>query len=151
MKHLIILIAVLAACGKSSEQQAREDVDKEVAKHPEETKPAAPPPEHKGPPPSEAKKEEPPPADPTNPGDLDKAFKQAMINGQDKNVLHYCELLKLDDKSNIQSIMGCTLSACRTKDADTAKKYVALFPTTKDGNALRDQAKMICGKSGVTL
>ena len=74
-----------------------------------------------------------------------------MINGQDKQVLHYCELLKLDSTSNIQSLMGCTLSACRTKDADTAKKYSGLLPSTKDGNALRDQAKRICGTSGVTL
>ncbi len=153
MKYAIValVLALGLGCSKSSEQQAKEDMEKQAKAHPDEDKPAAPPPEHKGPPAPEAKPSEPPPADPTNPADLDKAFKQAMIDGKDKNVLHYCELLKLDDKSNIQSIMGCTLSACRTKDADTAKKYVALFPSTKDGNALRDQARMICGKSGVAL
>src|SRR5512135_45684 len=109
MKHLILGLVVLAACGKGGEQQAREDMEKQAKEHPEEAAPA-PPPEHKGPPAPEAKpKETAPPPDPTNPADLDKAFKQAMIDGKDKDVLHYCELLKLDDKSNIQSIMGCTL------------------------------------------
>ncbi len=153
MQKLIVCLALVAACGKSGEQQAREDMEKQAKEHPDQTAAPAPPPERKGPPPPEAKpKEEAAPApDPTNAADLDKAFKQAMIAGKDKDVLHYCELLKLDDKSNIQSLMGCTLSACRTKDADTAKKYVGLLPSTKDGNALRDQAKKICGSSGVPL
>ncbi|MGE5185814.1 MAG: hypothetical protein ACM31C_27330 [Acidobacteriota bacterium] len=157
MKHAIVGLIVGGAlvlglgCSKSSEQQAKEDMEKQAKAHPDDDKPAAPPPEHKGPPAPEAKPKEAPPPDPTNAADLDKAFKQAMIDGRDKDVLHYCDMLKLDDKSNIQSIMGCTLSACRTKDADTAKKYVSLLPGTKDGNALRDQAKKICSTSGVAL
>lgn len=151
MRNVILCLVLVAACGKSGEQQAREDMEKQAKDHPEETT-KAPPPERKGPPPPEAKPKETAPApDPTNAADLDKAFKQAMIDGRDKDVLHYCELLKLDDKSNIQSLMGCTLSACRTKDADTAKKYAGLLPATKDGTALRGQAVKICSTSGVTL
>src|SRR5438552_1856647 len=132
MRIAIICLAVLAACGKSSEQQAHEDMDKEVAKHPD----LAP-----QPPPRPAMKEMAKPAaapaapaapDPTKPADIEKAFKQAMIDQKDKDVLHYCELMKLDDKSSFQSLFGCTLSACRTKDADTAKRYAAMLPKTKD-------------------
>ena len=152
MRHLILGLVLVAACGKSGEQQAREDMEKQAKEHPDETAAKAPPPEHKGPPAPEAKPKETAPApDPTNAADLDKAFKQAMIDGRDKDVLHYCELLHLDGSSNIQSIMGCTLSACRTKDADTAKKYAGLLPSTKDGTALKGQAIKICSTSGVTL
>jgi hypothetical protein len=152
MKTAILCLAVLFACGKSSEQQAHEDMDKEVAKHPDlapaaaaekpAMKPAAAP---------VAAAPTPPPPDPTNAADLDKAFKQAMIDGKDKDVLHYCELLKLDEKSSIQSLMGCTLSACRTKNADSAKHYAGLLPSTKDGKALHDQAVKICSTNSVTL
>jgi hypothetical protein len=147
---LCIGLAALFSCSKSSEQQAHEDMAKEAAKHPDPVE-SAPPPPTKGPPQAAPKVEAPPPPDPTNAADLEKAFKQAMIDQKDKDVLHYCELMKLDDKSSIQSLMGCTLSACRTKNADLASRYAGLLPATKDGKALHDQAKMICGKNSVTV
>ena len=152
MKTAIMLALALFACGKSSEQQAKDDMDKEVAKHPDlaPTTPAEKPAMKPSTTPTAAP-EAPPPPDPTNAADLDKAFKQAMIDGKDKDVLHYCELLKLDDKSSIQSVMGCTLSACRTKNADLGKHYAGLLPSTKDGKALHDQAVKICATNQVTL
>src|SRR5882724_8316538 len=98
MRTAIISLALLFACGKSSEQQAHEDMDKEVAKHPDlaPTQPAEKPAMRPSAVPTAAPAA-PPPPDPTTPADLDKAFKQAMIDGKDKDVLHYCELLKLDD------------------------------------------------------
>ena len=62
-----------------------------------------------------------------------------MIDGRDKDVLKYCEMGKLDDKSNPQALLGCTLAACRLKDEATAKKY-----GTPIKGPLRDQAKKVC-------
>ena len=153
MRIAILCVAVLAfACGsKSSEQQAKEDMEKQAAAHPDPETPKPPPPT-KGPPPPVAapKAEEPPPPDPTNQADLEKAFKTAMNAQKDKDVLHYCELMKFDDKS-FQATFGCTLSACRTKNADLANKYVAMLPKTKDGTALRLQAVKVCTSLGVSL
>ena len=152
MRIAILCMAVLFACGKSSEDQAKDDMDKQAAAHPDLDKPPPPPPTKGPPPPTTAPKtDEAPPPDPANQADLEKAFKTAMNAQKDKDVLHYCELMKLDNKASIQSIMGCTLSACRTKQADLANKYVALLPTTKDGTALHDQAKKICGASGTPV
>ncbi len=152
MRTAILCLVVLFACGKSSEQQAHDDMDKEVAKHPD-LAPAAPAekPAMKPAAAPVAAPAAPPAPDPTTPADIDKAFKNAMINQKDKDVLHYCELMKLDDKSSIQSLMGCTLSACRIKEGDTAKKYAALLPSTKDGKALHDQAVKICSMNQITL
>jgi hypothetical protein len=149
MKNAIICAVLLVACGKSAEDQAREDVDKQQKEHPELAK--APPPERKGPPPAEVKPDAPPAPEPTSSADIEKAFKQAMIDQKDKDVLKYCDMMKLDEKSSIQSLMGCTLSACRTKNADLGKKYAGLLPSTKDGKALHDQAVKICSTSGVQL
>jgi len=150
MRIAILCVAVLFACNKGSEQQAKEDMEKQAAAHPDPEAPKPPPPT-KGPPPAAPKAEEPPPPDPTNAADLEKAFKTAMNAQKDKDVLHYCELMKLDNKSSIQSLMGCTLSACRTKQADLANKYVALLPSTKDGAALHVQAVKVCSSTGVSL
>jgi len=139
-------LVLLAACGKSGEEQAKEDNAREAAKvaaqaPTEEPKPATPAP----PPPAETKPaEKPPEPEPTTPAEIDKARNQAMIDGRDKDVLKYCDMLKLDDKSNPQSLMGCTLAACRTGDADTAKRYSAGMNNSKDGKALLSQARKIC-------
>src|SRR5437868_4093298 len=124
MKHAIVMaVALLVACGKSGEERAKEEMAAKAAKEAE----SAPPVKETKPAPvvaPEAKKSEPPPApEPTTPAEIEKAFKQAMIDGKDKDVLKYCDMMKLDDKSNPQSLMGCTLSACRIKDPETAKKY----------------------------
>jgi hypothetical protein len=155
MKHGILCIALLVACGKSGEERAKEEMAQKAAKEaessppPKETKPApapAPTPTE-----TEAKPAKPPEPEPTTPAEIDKAFKQAMIDGKDKDVLKYCDLLKLDDKSNPQSLMGCTLAACRVNDADTAKRYAASLPASKDGKALLVQAKKVCLANKVAL
>ena len=151
MRIAILCVAVLFACGKSSQDQAKEDMEKQAAAHPDLDTPRPPPPPTKGPPPAAAPKaEEPPPPDPTNAADLDKAFKTAMNAQKDKDVLHYCELMKFDDKS-MQASFGCTLSACRTKNSDLANKYVATLPKTKDGTALHLQAVKVCTSLGVSI
>ena len=152
MRIAMICLVFVFACGKSSDQQAREDMEKQAAAHPDPTPPPPPPTKAAPTPTPSAKADEPPPGpDPTTPADIEKAFKTAMNAQKDKDVLHYCDLMKLDNKSSIQSLMGCTLSACRTKNADLANKYVGLLPSTKDGAALHDQAKKICGASGVAV
>jgi hypothetical protein len=80
------------------------------------------------------------------PAEIDRARNQAMIDGRDKDVLRFCAMGKLDDKSNPQALLGCTLSACRIKDADTAKKYAK--PLAK---AYMDQAIKVCALNQVTL
>jgi hypothetical protein len=99
-------------------------------------------------PPPTTKQPAAPMVDPTTPEELDHALKQAMIDGRDKDVLHLCDLGKLDTdpKANPQSLLGCTLSACRIKDADTAKQYSKALP-----KLLMDQAKRVCSTSKIDL
>ncbi|HEY1559047.1 MAG TPA: hypothetical protein VGF94_29700 [Kofleriaceae bacterium] len=156
MKHAIWCIALVLACGKSGEEQAKEDMAQRAAQEAKlqgDTQPAPPPKVVQGAPdPLVAPKPPAPPTpEPTTPAELDKAFKQSMIDGRDKDVLHYCDMLKLGDTSNPQSLMGCTLAACRTNDADTAKKYAASLPMSKDGKALLVQAKKVCLANNVPL
>jgi hypothetical protein len=145
----LIAIAVLAvsfaACGKSAEEQAREDVEKENAKHPPE--PAADSPgQRRVAEAPDAKPDAAPMPEPTTPAEIDRARNQAMIDGRDKDVLKYCDLQKLDDKSNPQALLGCTLAACRIKDEDTARRYAK--PLAK---AYLDQAKRVCTQSSIAL
>ena len=69
-----------------------------------------------------------------------------MIDGRDKDVLKYCEMGKLDDKSNPQALLGCTLAACRIKDEATAQKY-----GTPIKGPLKDQAKKVCLQNQIGL
>jgi hypothetical protein len=144
MKHaLVALVLFVAACGKSGEEQAKEDnareAEKVAAQAPkEEPKPATPTPA--APPPEAAKPaDKPPEPEPTTPAEIDHARNQAMIDGRDKDVLKYCEMGKVDDKSSPQVLLGCTLAACRLKDEATAKKYGEPIK-----GPLRDQAKKVC-------
>jgi hypothetical protein len=159
MKNVVLGLALalagiaacgLSGCGKSGEDAGKEMMEQEAAKHPDPEAPAKPA-MKQPPPPSAAPVDAAPAPDPTTPADLEKAFKTAMNAQKDKDVLHYCDLMKPDDKSPIQTLMGCTLSACRTKDADLARKYVGLLPSTKDGKALHDQAVKICASNQVSL
>ena len=140
MKQGLMALVLLVACGKSGEEQAKEDNAREAAKvaaqaPKEEPKPATPTPAA-----AETKPaEKPPEPEPTTPAEIDHARNQAMIDGRDKDVLKYCEMGKLDDKSNPQALLGCTLAACRLKDEATAKKY-----GTPIKGPLRDQAKKVC-------
>ena len=143
MKHgLMALVLVFAACGKSGEDQAKEDNAREAAKiaaqaPKEEAKPATPTPAE--PPPEAKPADKPAEPEPTTPAEIDHARNQAMIDGRDKDVLKYCDMGKVDDKSSPQVLLGCTLAACRLKDEATAKKYGEPIK-----GPLRDQAKKVC-------
>jgi hypothetical protein len=142
MRNAIIVLLVAAACGKSAEQEAKEEARRNQPT-PVDVKPAET--QHKDVAPA-AKPAPPPEPDPTTPADIDRARNQAMIDGRDKDVLRFCALGKLDDKSNPQALLGCTLSACRIKDADTAKQYSKALP-----KLLMDQAKRVCATSKIDL
>jgi hypothetical protein len=143
LRIALACIVLLFACGGDDDKPKRAAV--------QETKETPPPPAPKDTPPPAAKPAKPPEPDPTTPAELDKAFKQAMIDGREKDVLHYCEMLKLDDKSNPQSLMGCALAACRSKDADTVKRYVAPLSASKTGKQLLVQVKKVCLSNNVSL
>src|SRR4051812_37455076 len=150
MKKALLAIALLAACGKSGEEQAREDNAKAQAKA-EAEKPAENPVTTTTTTPGSADSagkpsDKPPEPEPTTPAEIEHARNQAMIDGKDKDVLKYCEMSKLDDKSNPQALLGCTLSACRIKDVDTAKRYSK--PLQK---AYLDQAKKVCASNGTAI
>jgi hypothetical protein len=142
MRNAIIVLLVAAACGKSAEQEAKEEARRNQPT-PVEAKPAETQHKDVG---SAAKPAPPPEPDPTTPAEIDRARNQAMIDGRDKDVLRFCAMGKLDDKSNPQALLGCTLSACRIKDADTAKQYSKALP-----KLLKDQAKRVCSTSKIDL
>jgi hypothetical protein len=145
MKKALMVIALLAACGKSGEEQAREDNAKDQAKV-EATKAAEPPPPPPKPVDTAKPADKPPEPEPTTPAEIEHARNQAMIDGRDKDVLKYCEMGKLDDKSSPQALLGCTLAACRIKDEATARKY-----GTPIKGPLKDQAKKVCIQSQIAL
>jgi hypothetical protein len=143
MKHVLLTFALVAAaaCGKSAEDRARDDMAKQQAEHPDPAPAASPMPTQMAPA-AEAKTAAPmaaPAPEPTTPAEIEHARNQAMIDGKDKDVLKYCDLGKLDDKSNPQALLGCALAACRLKDEDTAKRYAKPLP-----KLLMDQAKKVC-------
>jgi hypothetical protein len=150
MKHcmLALTLFVVAACGKSAEERARDDMAKDQAAHPDPTPPSAPSPVQHGSAATAAEtKPAPPPApEPTTPQEIEHARNQAMIDGRDKDVLKYCDMGKLDDKSNPQALLGCTLAACRLKDEDTAKRYAKPLP-----KLLMDQAQKVCATYHITV
>jgi hypothetical protein len=145
------MVVLLGACGKSGEEQAKEDNAREAAKV-EANKPKDEPAPARAEKPigsaatDTPKADKPPEPEPTTPAEIEHARNQAMIDGKDKDVLKYCEMGKLDDKSNPQALLGCTLAACRLKDEATARKY---------GNPikgpLKDQAKKVCVQSQIVL
>jgi hypothetical protein len=140
MKRMLMAVLLVVACGKSGEDQAKEDNAREAAKEAAKQQESAPKPEATTPAPAETKPaEKPPEPEPTTPAEIEHARNQAMIDGRDKDVLKYCEMSKLDDKSNPQALLGCTLAACRLKDEETARKYAAPIK-----GPLRDQAKKVC-------
>ena len=148
MRAIAIVCMLLAACGKSGEEQAKEDNARELAKEQAKAAAEAPKPEAKPAalPPEAAKPVAAPEPEPTTPAEIDHARNQAMIDGRDKDVLKYCDLGKLDDKSNPQALLGCTLAACRLKDEDTAKRYAKPLP-----KLLMDQAKKVCVTNQIVL
>jgi hypothetical protein len=148
MKPVWIALVMVACNGNDLDKQKAE-MDKQA--HASDPPPSAPVPKQiigSAAPPSAGSAKTPaaPIPDPTTPEELDKALKQAMIDQRDKDVLRFCDMSKLDAKSNPQSVLGCTLSACRTKDADTAHKYSALL--TKE---YRDAATRVCMQNQVGI
>jgi hypothetical protein len=141
----LALLVVFAGCGRDDMDKRKAEMDR-AAKADEPVKPAAPVTHGSATPPPEAAKPAPPGPEPTTPAEIDHARNQAMIDGRDKDVLRYCEMGKLDDKSNPQALLGCTLSACRIKDADTAKLYSKSLK--KDYMV---QAQRVCVGNQVTL
>ena len=147
MKRLWIAIA-LAACG-NGEEAGRQAAQEEAARQHAAEAPAPPPPMQHGSavvPATAAKPAKEPEPEPTTPEQLDHALKQAMIDGRDKDVLRFCEMSKFDDKANPQALLGCTLSACRIKDEDQARRYAK--PLAK---AYLDQARRVCQANQVSI
>jgi hypothetical protein len=139
MVRMLMAVLLVVACGKSGEEQAKEDNAREAAKEAAKQAEVAPKTETAPTPTETAPAEKPPEPEPTTPEEIEHARNQAMIDGRDKDVLKYCEMSKLDDKSNPQALLGCTLAACRLKDEATARKYAAPIK-----GPLRDQAKKVC-------
>ncbi len=150
---LCILVAILpaglAACGKSPEQQAREDVDKASAKRGGAPIPGEPTPTMKTLPPPSPKADKPPAApEPTTPEEIEVARKQAMIDGRDKDVIKYCEQGTLDAKTDPQVYLGCTLAACRIKEEDKARAWGKGVAKSRP---LLEQAKKVCLANNIAL
>jgi hypothetical protein len=146
--HLIAVVAsvVLAsACGKSAEERGREDVAKSQPKE------NLPPPAEttkmgSAEPVGSAKAPEPPAPEPTTPEEVDKARKQAMIDGKHKDVIKYCEMTKMDAKTDPQVLLGCTLAACQVSDAERARNWAKTLP-----KLLMDQAVKTCTAMNVAV
>ncbi len=142
MKHMWLALVLAAACGNSDHGRGViENSPQDLV----EDKPAAAPAPTPTPAPA-AKPVAAPVPDPTLPADIDRARNQAMIDGRDKDVLHFCELGKLDAKSNPQALLGCTLAACRIKDEPTAQRYAK--PLAKD---YMEQARRVCATNQIAL
>lgn len=147
MRMLIGVAVLLCGCGggKSGEEQAKEEEAAEKAREPK-VEPAAT--KQAGTLPVDAAPPDAAEPEPTTPAEIDKARNAAMLAQKPKEVLKYCDLGKLDDKSNPQTLLGCTLAACQLKDDATAKKYAQLYAAKKDFMA---QAKKVCLANGVAL
>jgi len=139
MTKLMVLAVLLAACGgKSAEERGREAAEDEAKRRGEVDKNGEVP---------EVVKKEPDKAidkpvdaalpEPTTPEEIDKARKQAMIDGREKDVIKYCEMMKVDDKTDPQIRLGCTLAACRVNDADKARGWSAALPKELKGIAVK--------------
>ncbi len=145
MRHALLALVLATACN-NSEEAGREAAQQRAAETAHAEAPPAPPPVKKGVPDPAKPPPAPPAPEPTTPAEIEHARNQAMIDGRDKDVLKYCAMGKLDDKSNPQALLGCTLAACRIKDADTARQYSHGL-----AKAYLDQAKRVCVGNSVTL
>jgi len=142
---LLLVTFLVVACGKSAEEQMREDVAKENERRGPLPSDEPPRPARELPP----KQDKPPPdPEPTTPEEIDTARKKAMIDGRDKDVIRFCEMSKVDDKSDPQILLGCTLAACRINEVDKAKAWSKGVAKSKP---LLDQAIKTCLANKVTL
>jgi hypothetical protein len=145
----LILIAVLVlGCGKSVKEELEEEARKDIARTP---KPEVKDTPKKDVPPPAAKKVEEPEPDPTTPEEIDAARKKAMIAGRDKDVIRFCELGKIDENSDPQASLGCTLAACRIMQADKAQAWAKGLRKNAKDKPLLEQAIKTCMANKVTL
>lgn len=145
----IALVLLIGGCGKSAEEQLKEEIAAQQAKGglPDPTAPE--PKVVKQAPDPVVKKDKPPPdPEPTTPEEIDTARKKAMIDGRDKDVVRFCEMGKVDDNSDPQVLLGCTLAACRLNDPDKAKAWAKGVAKSKP---LHDQAIKTCMANKVVL
>ncbi len=141
----IAIVVALGACGKSND-----DMKAEIAKQQarEVATPSEPVVETKKVEPAETGKqpEQIPEPDPSKPEEVDTARKQAMILGRDKEVIRFCEMGQIGEKSDPQARLGCALASCRLKEADKAKMWAKGIE-----KPLFEQAIKVCTPLGVTL
>lgn len=142
---LALVVLVAAACNHDDMDKRKAEMDRQAkADEPVKTAPVV---KQGSATPDVAKPAPPPPGpEPTTPAEIDHARNQAMIDGRDKDVLKYCEMGKLDDKSNPQALLGCVLSSCRLKDADSAKKYAKGLK-----KEYRDNASRVCTQNQIAI
>jgi len=155
MKRALVLCLLLVACGKSAEERAREEAEADerarIAR--EGSAPTPTPTEAAKPmePPKDAAAPKEPEPEPVTPEQIDKARKQAMIDNRDKDVIKYCEMSKLGDKTDPQILLGCTLAACRQKDEERARNWSKPLGNPGTKKEFLEQAKKICLASQVGI
>jgi hypothetical protein len=69
-----------------------------------------------------------------------------MNKGKSKEVIRYCEMAKLDAKSDPQVRLGCTFAACREKDEAHAKLWGKDLEKKFKDNAIKP-----CAQVGISL
>jgi len=151
MKHALVLCLILVGCGKSPEEKAREEaaaderarIAREGSSAPTPTEAAKPAPTEAPKPAGSAAPAE-PTAEPTTPKEIDEARKKAMIAQKDADVIKYCGMSNLGDKTDPQVLLGCTLSACRTHDEAKAKEWSRPLGNAGTDKAFLDQARKVC-------
>lgn len=154
MRVSVLCLALLVACGQSNQDKIREQMEREAARNPDQP---AKPVEKKEPGAlpsagSDKKAKAAPDPEPTTPEEIDTARKKAMNEGRDKDVIKYCEAGNVDPaKSDSQALLGCTLAACRLKDADKARKWAPGMLRDKKDKPLYDQAKKTCLTNNVGI
>jgi hypothetical protein len=146
MKHAIVFLALVACGGKSAEELGREQAEAEAKARGELDEPKGEPPPVKKEPPKAVPIDAAPLPEPTTPEEVDKARKQAAIDGRYADVVRYCDMMKLTEKSDPQVRLGCSLAACQTKDPDKAKAW-----SNKLANEYKVHAVKACTALGIAL
>ncbi len=145
----LVLVVGLLGCGKSNEAKLKEEIAAQQAKQAALEPPPTTAPKIVKEAPDAVKKDKPPPdPEPTTPEEIDTARKKAMIEGRDKDVIRFCEMGKVDDKSDPQVLLGCTLAACRVNEVDKAKNWAKGVAKSKP---LFEQAVKTCMANKVVL
>lgn len=146
---LLAVVCMLAACSNKDDMKAeiakqQERNERIAADKPEEKPPETKPVDGADTP----KKDEEviPEPDPNKPEEVHQARKHAMMLKRYKEVVRFCEMGKIDEKSDQQARFGCALAACNLKEADKARTWVKGIE-----KALMDQAIKVCTPAGVTL